>query len=371
MKIQKALEKAKRERELHGKVLPVKADNSESNLDYLEKSKWPQQIFKETEKSSSEATAAVHNTGGVRETVGQVFSVNSTERPVWRSGYGTKENWQPPKYDVSKTVSIDLETAIRNHCVALSPDFSEIEYYKVLRTHLRQMGQRKKWKTAMVTSVSPGEGKTVTAINLAATFAREFHQTVLLVDADLRRQAIHRYVGYDSDKGVLDYLEKRVPLRDIIVWPGIEKFTIISGGGTIADSAEMMSSPRMRELVEDLKNRYDDRHIIFDVPAVLSAADALAFAPLVDCIILVVGAGRARKQDLEQALEMLPADKIAGFVLNRFDGAGAFYGNSHGKTRDRQSRERQPKASARLKDLFLGLDPRKWRKQPRKRDASR
>ncbi len=257
--------------------------------------------------------------------------------------------WRPPVYDVSRTVSIDLDTAIRNHCVALSPAFSEIEYYKVLRTQLRQMSQRKQWKTAMVTSVSPGEGKTVTAINLAATFAREYNQTVLLVDADLRRQSVYRYLGYPSDKGLLNYLTGESPLTEIMVWPGIEKLTIISGGPMVVDSAEMMGSPRMAQLVDDLRTRYEDRHVIFDVPAVLSAADALAFAPFVDCIILVVCAGRARIQDLEQVLEMLPEEKIAGFVLNQSGEAGRFYG-PYGDLHhadDRRKRKRW-----RLLDLF-------------------
>jgi len=109
--------------------------------------------------------------------------------------------WNAPVYSESRTVAINMDTAVRNHCVALSPDFAEVDYYKILRTQLRQLGEKKDWNTIMVTSASPGEGKTVTAINLAATFAREYSQTVLLVDADLRRQSIHRYLGYSSDVG--------------------------------------------------------------------------------------------------------------------------------------------------------------------------
>jgi non-specific protein-tyrosine kinase len=236
-------------------------------------------------------------------------------------------NWNAPAYVESKTVSIDVATAVQNHCVALSPDFSEVDYYKVLRTQLRQIGADKGWRTIMVTSVSPGEGKTVTAINLAATFAREYSQTVLLVDADLRRQSIHRYLGYQSQLGLLDVLEGRAAMKDIIVWPGIDKFTIISGGGVVADSSEIMGSPRMQELVMELKTRYDDRYVIFDVPPVMGGADALAFAPLVDCIILVVGTGITRQQELTKALEMLPREKIAGFVLNQYHGAMRLYGH--------------------------------------------
>jgi non-specific protein-tyrosine kinase len=239
---------------------------------------------------------------------------------------GSDDSWQPPVYSESKSVCIDMDTAIENHCVALSPEFGEVDYYKVLRTQLRQIGEDRAWNTIMVTSVSPREGKTVTAINLAATFAREYSQTVLLVDTDLRRQSIHRYLGYQSQLGLLDALEERAEMKDIIVWPGIDKFTVISGGGKVADSSEIMGSPRMQALVSELKSRYDDRYVIFDVPPVMGGADALAFAPLVDCIIMVVGTGVTRQQEMKKALQMLPREKIAGFVLNQHLGAIRLYG---------------------------------------------
>ena len=246
--------------------------------------------------------------------------------PVSISGPTTGSGWQPPVYSESRTVSIDIQTAIQNHCVALSTEFAEVNHYKVLRTQLRQIGQKKAWNTVMVTSASPAEGKTVTAINLAATFAREYNHTVLLVDADLRMQMVHRYLGYSSPLGLLDYLEDSAPMKDIITWPGIDKFTIISGDRVVEDSSELISSPRMRSLMDELKHRYKDRYIIFDAPPILGVADALAFAPLVDCIIFVVGAGTTRQQDLKEALGLLPQEKIAGFALNRFKGPSKLYG---------------------------------------------
>ena len=245
--------------------------------------------------------------------------------PAVKRGAAADSGWQPPVYSESKTVTIDIPTAVKNHCVALSTEFPEINYYKVLRTQLRQMGQQKDWNTVMVTSASPNEGKTVTAINLAATFAREYNHTVLLVDADLRMQMIHRYLGYDSHLGLLDYLEDKAAMNDIIAWPGIEKFTIISGDRVVEDSSELIGSPRMQSLMDELKHRYDDRYIIFDAPPILGVADVLAFTPLVDCILMVVGAGITSKQNLKEALELLPQDKIAGFVLNRFKGPNKLY----------------------------------------------
>jgi non-specific protein-tyrosine kinase len=101
------------------------------------------------------------------------------------------------------------------------------------------------------------------------------------------------------------------------MWPGIEKMTLISGGGPFQESAAILSSPRMRELIADMKGRYPDRYIIFDAPSVLGGADVMTLAPLVDAVIVVVQAGKTSTIDVEKALRFLPKEKILGFVLNR------------------------------------------------------
>jgi protein-tyrosine kinase len=106
-------------------------------------------------------------------------------------------------------------------------------------------------------------------------------------------------------------------LKDLIVWPNVEKLTIISGGKTISDSTELLGSPRMKALVDEIKHRYDDRYVIFDVPPILAGADAFAFAPLMDCIVMVVEEGRTSIKDVKTAVEMMPAEKFMGYVLNR------------------------------------------------------
>jgi non-specific protein-tyrosine kinase len=169
----------------------------------------------------------------------------------------------------------------------------------------------------MVTSANPGEGKTITAINLAFTFAREFKQTALLVDCDLKSQQIHERLGFASEKGLVDYLIDDAPLSDLIIWPGVEKLTVISGGNTVKDSSELLGSLGMKNLVVDMKNRYPDRYVFFDVPPLLTCADSLAFAPLVDYVLIVVQAGRTSLQDVNRALKLLPSEKILGLVMNR------------------------------------------------------
>jgi len=233
--------------------------------------------------------------------------------------------WSSPVYSECKNVELDLDQLARNRCVSIFSDVPEAEYYKILRTTIQHLTKEKGWNTIMITSVQSGEGKTLTAINLAVSFAKEFNQTVLLVDCDLKRQSIHRYLSFSFDKGIVDYLMNDCSLKDLIVWPGIEKLTLISGGKTIANSAELLGSPKMKAFVKEIKNRYDDRYIIFDTPPVLGLADTIAFAPLVDGILIVVEAGRTPIEDIKKAYEMIPSEKFLGFVLNRQKGSGRKY----------------------------------------------
>ena len=117
-------------------------------------------------------------------------------------------------------------------------------------------------------------------------------------------------LGTKSDKGLVDYLLKNAPISDLIAWPGIEKLTFISGGRAVNESTELLGSPRMKGLVKDMRMRYPDRYVFFDVPSILMSADALAFAPLVDYIVVVVASGKTPVPEVKRALDFLPREKI-------------------------------------------------------------
>ena len=245
-----------------------------------------------------------------RRTLDEEFGGDSAEKK--------KAGWVSPNYTQSRTCSLNPFDAASNRCMAVLPNSPDVEAYKVLRTHILQKTEHEKGKAIMITSPLAGEGKTTTAINLAFTFAREFKQTVLLVDCDFRKQRIHELLGINSDKGVIDYLLNNTPVSDLIIWPGVEKLTLISGGRTVHDSTELLRSPRMKELVQDMQTRYEERYVFFDVPAILTSADALAFAPLVDYVLMVVSAGSTSVSDVRKALQMIPSQKMLGLVLNKY-----------------------------------------------------
>lgn len=225
--------------------------------------------------------------------------------------------WNSPTYTQSGNVQLDPTVLTANRCICIDPSSPIVEHYKLLRTQILQRTRAKGWNTVMITSANPGDGKTTTAINLALTFAREFSNTVLLVDADLKQQAIHKKLGYSSPAGLSDYLLYDTPMNDLILWPSIEKLTIISGGRTIDNSTELLGSSRMQELVHEMKTRYDDRYVLFDVPPLINVADAVAFAPIVDAILIVVEEGRTSNNHIKTALQIIPQEKFLGFVINR------------------------------------------------------
>ncbi|MCG6533337.1 MAG: AAA family ATPase [Syntrophales bacterium LBB04] len=261
----------------------------------------------------------------IRRMMGRFNSTSNaridTKWGIDSAGAGSNGNgrpgWVSPVYCHSTRVHLSTGRMVENRCVAVLPGAPELEHYRMLRTQIQQRTEGKSGCTVMVTSALPGEGKTLTSINLAFTFAKDFEQTVLLVDCDLRQQKVHEYLGIPGGKGIIDFLTNGTTLNELIVWPGIEKITLISGGRSFAESAEMLGSPRMRELVMDLKKRYPERYVFFDVPPVLTGADAAAFAPLVDWILVVVESGRTAVSDINRALELLPAEKVLGLVLNR------------------------------------------------------
>jgi protein-tyrosine kinase len=301
-----------------GKEKNINSANSASSVREKNKQGVHMKLKKSIEKAKQQRKQVQEKTeeqAVAEDKINAVVSGETASSPEWAS----------PVFSESKTVELDLEKMAKNRLVSLFADAPEAEYYKVLRTTVQQRMEENGWNTIMISSVQPGEGKTLTCINLAVSFAKEFNQTVLLVDCDLKRQSIHRYLNISLDKGIADYLLNGCALKDMIIWPGIEKLTLISGGKTISNSVELLGSPKMKALVHEIKNRYDDRYIIFDTPPALGWADAIAFAPLVDCILMVVEEGRTSIKDVKKALELIPAEKFLGFVLNRRKVSGHKY----------------------------------------------
>lgn len=226
-------------------------------------------------------------------------------------------------YTQTRTAKTSSITMKKNRILTAYPNGDFADAFKILRTQVLQRLRENNWNVLAVTSPGDDEGKTVTAINLAASIAMEISHTVLLVDANLRHPSIHEYLGLGSCDGLSEYLLDEVDIADLLVHPeGLDHVVLLPGGRPVQNSAELLNSPRMIQLVDEIKNRYPERIVIFDLPPVLSAADALAFSPYVDAALLVLEEGRTQQQEAQRAVELLESTNIIGTVLNKAEAAG-------------------------------------------------
>lgn len=170
--------------------------------------------------------------------------------------------------------------------------------------------------TIMVTSTLAEEGKSITSLNLAASLAQEYDNTVLLVDADLRRPSIARYLGIEPVLGLSDVLMGTADVSQALVRTGIGNLMLLPSGGRISDPVELMLSSKMVSLVSELKNRYSDRYVIFDTPPVLPFAEAHALGSIVDAVVFVVREGKAPLNSVKEALETLKGSNVIGITYN-------------------------------------------------------
>jgi len=189
--------------------------------------------------------------------------------------------------------------------------------YKMLRTQVLQRLDQLGANTLAVVSAAPGAGKTLTAINLAIAIAAEAGRTALLVDFDLRNPNIARRLGFQPALGVEECLQQRRPVQEAMFKiAGYERLTVLPARGRLEHSSELLSSSRGGELITEMRTRYANRILIFDVPPVLQADDVLAFTRCVQAGLLVIGEGKTRREDVPRTLELLRDLKFVGTVLN-------------------------------------------------------
>lgn len=201
--------------------------------------------------------------------------------------------------------------------------------YDLLRTRVLQRMRGNSWRTLLVTSPGPGEGKTLTSSNLAISISRDVNQSVVLVDLDLRRSSIAKYLGIDVDikAGVGDFLNGDAEISDIVYTPGeMPRIALLPNREPLDNASDLLGSPRMKDLVAWLRDQSDRSIVIFDMPPVLACDDVLAFSSEADAILLVAAQGITDRGELEKTVELLAECNVLGVVLNRAnEGSGTDY----------------------------------------------
>ena len=227
-------------------------------------------------------------------------------------------------YSTTKVKKIDDRVLKKGKVISLFHDLEKVDEIKTLRTQILSKLKEIGGNSLLVTSANPHEGKTFTAINLGVSIAQELDRTVLIVDCDLKNHSnSHKSFGKDffgtqMDEGLSSYLLEQGEMRDLLINPGIERLVLLPAGRPLSNSAEMLGSPRMGMLVNEIKCRYpEDRVVIFDSPSLLTSADPLVLSRFVDGILLVVENEKTTTEDLNKVTELLKGKPLIGTIMNK------------------------------------------------------
>jgi protein-tyrosine kinase len=203
--------------------------------------------------------------------------------------------------------------------VAHQPTNPMVPAFDILRTSVLQAMDENGWQTLVVSSPTPGCGKTVTAINLALSIARLPDRNVILIDLDMRRPLVSTYLGLKQEKGLLDGLSGEAPLADCLVQLNIAgpQLSVMANRGAIANPAEVMGSREMKSLIAQLRNDRRKPIIVLDTSPMLVCDDVLALLPQIDCLVLAIAERMSTAKDVEACERMLQSSNYLGLVLTK------------------------------------------------------
>lgn len=224
------------------------------------------------------------------------------------------------------------------------PQSFRVESFKQLRTNLQFSRAGGAPQSILYTSSLPEEGKTTTSINTAISMA-DAGQRVLLIDGDLRRPRVAKYLGLEGSVGLTTHLVGQVSMQDALQPWGSDELYVLTSGRVPPNPSELLGSEQMEQLIADAEEEFDI--VIIDGPPLLPVADSAVISRKVGGVILIVSAHKAKAPEVEKALESLELvdAKILGVVMNRLSVKGSdayrytYYGNEEtkGRTKKRSS----------------------------------
>ncbi len=201
--------------------------------------------------------------------------------------------------------------------VFLDPKSHIAEQYRIMRTNLRALSPDKPMHSFAVSSALRGEGKTITSCNISLAFAQEAEKKVLLVDSDLRKPSIHKIFNISREPGLSDLLVGDIEVGSLIAKPKVGGLFIIPAGKMSPNPSELLSSKRLKELIEYLKHEFD--YVFFDCPPIIPVTDAGVLGSQLDGTILVVKAASTGALDVERAFSLFKdanANPIGAVLCN-------------------------------------------------------
>lgn len=214
-------------------------------------------------------------------------------------------------------ITLDADIMERSRVVSGVQNSGANSTYKMLRTRLLQQLRANNWSRIAVCSPRANAGKTLTAINTAISLSHEPNQQVVLVDFDLRRPSVAKYLGISNSRGISDYLDGQASIEDVVFRTNIERLMVAPNRRSFDNSSELLSSPKLIELVDVLTSKQNSSIVLFDLPPLLDADDLLAFSPHFDAVLLVVAERETSKADLQKSAHLIADMDVIGVVLNK------------------------------------------------------
>lgn len=221
------------------------------------------------------------------------------------------------KYSQTRRVKLQASCLEKNRIFAFNKFDPRSVTLDLLRTQILQKMEEKGWRTLAITSPTPAVGKTVVAINLAMSIAQKNNRTAMLVDFDLRQPRIGTYLGIPMEKSLNDLLDGGAKLPDILVNPDLQRLVVLPTKYAVKKPSETLSSGKISALIKELRERYESRITIFDLPSLLYSDDAIAVIPQIDCILMVIANGMSTKREIEDSLRHLSKANLIGTVFNK------------------------------------------------------
>lgn len=216
-------------------------------------------------------------------------------------------------------VSYDVDPArVEPHLIAITqPRSAYCEQFRSLRTRILQAGEREQMKTLVITSAGMGEGKTLTALNLAWLLAQTEGVRCLIIDSDLRQPCATDYLAVDAPRGLSEVLGGELSLREAVVRLDPAGLYLLPGGQAREDVAELLSGPSYAGVIAEARRIFD--FIIIDAPPLGIFTDANLLINRADSALMVVRSGKTRYGLVDKLLQQLPRERMLGVVVNRSD----------------------------------------------------
>jgi len=221
------------------------------------------------------------------------------------------------KYEQTRIVTLSHEHLAKNRIVAFNKNNNLSLGFDILRTQVIKKMVKNGWRTIAITSPVPACGKTMVSINLAMSIAHHTIKTSLLVDFDLRRPSVAKYLGLSKGPSLNDVLSGDASIAESLVNPGLERFVVLPTAIPVKHPSEVLSSSKVTNLITEFRDRYVERIVIFDLPPLLGTDDAMIMLSQVDCVLIVVGDGMVSNTDLTESLRYVDSEKLLGTILNK------------------------------------------------------